>query len=400
MTLPKLILITDGFPYKEGSESYLKSEIDVLRTRFNLEIICHYPKQDTDPFDYNGIKVSVYSEKPTIINYLKVATSPYLYQELFVEFKRTFLLNITKFKVAFKYLLSAFSFSYFLSRKHHNADVYYSYWITAKTFGLCLNNDKFVCSRAHGFDVYFHRHPSSYLPYRKVLFSRVDYLSFISKQGLRYSQSLFNNHDVFHVNYLGLHSINKFIPIREKSEIHLVSCSSVIALKRVNLVVEYLCQTNHIIKWTHIGSGPLLEDLKKLAGQKLDKTHIKYEFLDYMENNEVLKFYVSQQPDLFINVSETEGLPFSIIEAYSCSIPSVATNVGGVKEVLVQKGKFLIDPNGVCGGLEKAIQHYLNLSISEKNKVRRKAYDKWKESFEANANYEKFADDLMDKKDI
>lgn len=50
--------------------------------------------------------------------------------------------------------------------------------------------------------------------------------------------------------------------------------------------------------------------------------------------------------DIFLSASEQELLPMSILEAMNCSLPVVATDVGGVKEIIGKDNKYgiLIEP--------------------------------------------------------
>ena len=47
--------------------------------------------------------------------------------------------------------------------------------------------------------------------------------------------------------------------------------------------------------------------------------------LDYYKNNII---------DIFINLSASEGIPVSIMDAISFGIPCIATNVGGTGEIV------------------------------------------------------------------
>ncbi len=54
--------------------------------------------------------------------------------------------------------------------------------------------------------------------------------------------------------------------------------------------------------------------------------------------------YISEA-DLFVLLSDHEGLPVTIIEALSCSVPVVASNVGGIPEVLSLEYGFSVENN-------------------------------------------------------
>lgn len=46
-------------------------------------------------------------------------------------------------------------------------------------------------------------------------------------------------------------------------------------------------------------------------------------------NQLVYDFYRNNDVDVFVNLSESEGIPVSIIETISFGVPVVATDVGG-----------------------------------------------------------------------
>ena len=71
---------------------------------------------------------------------------------------------------------------------------------------------------------------------------------------------------------------------------------------------------------------------------------ITYEFKGNVDNAEILKYYRENSIDCFALLSEHEGAPVSIMEAESAGIPIVATDVGGVRE-LVDGNGFLLSSN-------------------------------------------------------
>lgn len=93
------------------------------------------------------------------------------------------------------------------------------------------------------------------------------------------------------------------------------------------------------VRWrlTLVGGGPLLNEYKQLAQRLgIDK---KINFVG--ETRDVIEYL--KQADIFVLLSKSEGLPLSIIEAMREGIPVVASDVGGVSELL-QHGRqgFLV----------------------------------------------------------
>ena len=104
-------------------------------------------------------------------------------------------------------------------------------------------------------------------------------------------------------------------------------------VKRVHRILETLQQIVDInIEWTHIGGGALKERLE-LDIEKLPK-NIKVNLLGELTSTDIYKLYKENSYHIFVNVSESEGIPVSIMEASSFGIPVIATNVGGVGEIV------------------------------------------------------------------
>lgn len=87
-----------------------------------------------------------------------------------------------------------------------------------------------------------------------------------------------------------------------------------------------------------------------------------------------IKFYGSQanvhlylsDKDIFVLPSLYEGMPMSIIEAMGTGLPIVATNVGGIPDMLNQDSALLIEPEetAIAGAFE---EYYLDSQLRERH---------------------------------
>ena len=64
-----------------------------------------------------------------------------------------------------------------------------------------------------------------------------------------------------------------------------------------------------------------------------------------MTHENVLKWFEENPADVFVNVSSSEGLPVSIMEAFSYGIPAIATAVGGMPEIVTEDCGVLLKPD-------------------------------------------------------
>ena len=112
------------------------------------------------------------------------------------------------------------------------------------------------------------------------------------------------------------------------------------------------------VLWTHIGDGPVLPALMAMAGHALSR-NFQIRFTGGLANARVMEFYREHPVDVFVNVSASEGLPVSIMEAQSFGIPVVATAVGGIPEIVTdQNGRLLAanpSPSEIADGLQEFV---------------------------------------------
>lgn len=92
------------------------------------------------------------------------------------------------------------------------------------------------------------------------------------------------------------------------------------------------------IRFVIVGDGPLKDELHEYAKKLNVAEHVI--FMGYRSNvQQILPDF-----DIFLLTSETEGLPLTIYEAFASKIPVVATNAGGIPEVIKNKETgFLTD---------------------------------------------------------
>ena len=283
----------------------------------------------------------------------------------------------------------------------------YSYWMNQACMGgiLAAKNLQWpVVSRAHGGDLYTERHRGNYLPWHRWKAHNLDHIFPVSHFGSRYLSDRYPEiKDRIHVHYLGTAKSEKGIRRPGESDsLHLVSCSSIIPLKRVELILETVVDLYRQLKddgataqarirWTHIGDGPGFGDLKEKA-RPFQHPDLQVDLLGRMEPELITEFYIREKADLFINYSTTEGIPVSIMEAFSCGIPAAAPETGGIPEIVNRDTGILFGvdehPAEVAGKL-KAV-----FAADSLVKMGGHAYSMWRNKFDMDKNYRGFSDFL------
>jgi glycosyltransferase involved in cell wall biosynthesis len=164
-----------------------------------------------------------------------------------------------------------------------------------------------------------------------------------------------------------------------------------VPLKRLELLVEALMQASIPIEWTHIGDGETWEAVTS-AAQKLP-SNVKATFLGRLPNAQVVEYLTHNPTDLFINVSSSEGVPVSIMEALSMGIPVLATAVGGSPEIVDDTVGRLVPANISAADLVNEIETIAQHTGYET--LRSNARNRWAERCDASALYQQFCQSIL-----
>lgn len=270
--------------------------------------------------------------------------------------------------------------------------VLYSYWLYEAAYIAARLKGKFpgsrFVSRCHGYDLYEIRHPNGYLPFRDYIMGSADAVYPISEDGKAYLDRLYEGkwNDKVQVMRLGTddHGMN---PEKESGIPTLVSVSNLVGVKRVDRILDALKDCEQPVRWFHFGDGPLRQALEQKAEEL--PSHIEYRFMGAVPNETLMDFYRENHVDVFLNVSASEGVPVSVMEALSFGIPAVATDVGGTHEIVLEGQNGYLLPSGFTNEmLLKAVSKVLRDSSCED--LRRQARAIWKSTCDAGINYPLF----------
>ncbi len=277
--------------------------------------------------------------------------------------------------------------------------VYYSYWLSNDAAFLAKNKKKIsgICiARAHGGDCF--RDRGSH-PYRKLQLEKLDAIFPISEAGRLDLIEQGGCADKIRTARLGINKAGTAMnPKRETQEYHIVTCSHVIDLKRLDLMIDALAQIEDLsIRWTHFGDGDRMQQIQNYAENRLkERKNVRYAFTGEILKDDILKFYAAEPVDLFVNCSDAEGIPVSVMEAMAYGIPAVARDVGGNSEI-VQSGVNGILLPTVCSAQElaDAIRQILSLQEKEAEVLRTAAYETYVSKFDAKKNYAEFWEEIQ-----
>lgn len=104
-----------------------------------------------------------------------------------------------------------------------------------------------------------------------------------------------------------------------------------------------------------VGDGPSRPELERLRGE-LELEGL-VEFAGAMEHQGVLRSW--HQASVAVLSSENEGMPVCLMEAASCSVPAVATAVGGIPELIDHGVTGLLVAPGDADALAAGLQQLL-----------------------------------------
>lgn len=389
----KLNLFTASYPSSFG-ESYLNNEIPILVKHFSkIEIfpfdlkegICHPLDSSISitPFDRTNREFS-------LLDYL------ILLKIIFIEFlgsnKRFyFLKNLKKHLAIAKQGLKLSK--WLESQELNRDDAFYSFWMNEWAMALAIlkMRDKVAnfVFRVNGYDIYDERHEGNYLPFRSFIYRYTSLIIPLSITSEKYVKSKSKLHHKIKHSYFGTRDFGEAIK-RKKREFTVFTCSSAIPLKRLEKIANALSLMDISVVWVHHGEGETIERVREFLLNSKSKVDfiLSPKVSDY---SKVIEIQKGLAPDVFVNLSETEGLPVSVIEALSLGTPVLLNDVGSCKELVNEDTGILVSVDESPANIAEKMFTFM----PDKNKFdRSKIRQFWREKFSAEVNYSKFAKEL------
>ncbi|MDA7721304.1 glycosyltransferase family 4 protein [Acidimicrobiaceae bacterium] len=126
-----------------------------------------------------------------------------------------------------------------------------------------------------------------------------------------------------------------------KADVNLLIISRLVIQKNINIVIEAMeLLDNKDLKLSIIGEGG---EFSKLQGVIHDlNLQNRVRLLGKIDNNKISQFLLTA--DIFIQASDYEGLPHSVLEAINYEVPILSTEVGGCKDLLNDGERGFIIP--------------------------------------------------------
>lgn len=395
-----LILFTDSFPFG-NAEPFLETEIIFLAQQFEHILLI--------PFSARG---TITRSLPKNVHF----TDP-LWPEKWSFRKKVWhgvlnraslsihLREFFQFRVyARKKNFSAWLYSLIVTRHlccqpnlmkviRANAQaVFYFYWGMNSSWLIPFLRERFplakIVTRFHRIDLYSYlAENADYMPMQSELLRYASRSVFISRDGLNYARKKFGaafRGDVFPLGVFD----HGMTPGSADGVFKIVSCSRMVPVKRLNIIIEALALIDFPVEWTHLGDGPLRRKLTETVFNL--PPYIRVNFLGQKNNQEVVQYYATHPIDLFINVSSSEGIPVSIMEALAAGIPVLATSVGGTPELVDSRVGGLL-PSSINGQqLSQQIISFKKRLLEEGESLRQMARVRWAEKACAEVVYENF----------
>lgn len=402
-----LCVLSNKFPYGK-MEAYMESEVDYY-TRFEEVHICSLLYDRNTDRDQriipDSIKVTPINNAGKL-NRIVWGVSALFDPNFYGEIKRL----AAEHRLSIRRLYHVFNY---LSRAHRDAGVIvkrigrelegkkvvlYSYRFEYHPYVAILVKKKLhledcvIVSRAHRYDLYEERNPVAYIPMRYAILRDIDFVYPCSLHGERYLKERFPAfQEKIKASFLGTKDYGLGQEkTDDENELRIVSCSNAVPVKRLDKIVETMRNiTGYRVNWTHYGDGPLMDSLRSEV--KTLPSSVTVNLMGNTANRDIMENYKKQYFDLFINLSDSEGIPVSIMEALSFGIPCVATDAGGTPEIVENNVNGLLvsvetDPKEIAARISENVDHL--------RQMRRYCREFWRRNYCAETNYSQFITQL------
>ena len=388
--MAKIMVINAFYPYQKG-ESFLEKELEYLNHDITVvPLFADFSITQFKQYKSNSrikiFNISSFSFLKKIKFYFKTLINPLFYKELKGK-------DLKKIISALRF----FSRSYYCATEIikgleiSSFDLIYSYWLNIPALTCVLlkqNHKELKCvSRGHRVDLYEDCNSLNYIPFRKFILNELDYVLPISDDGKNYLKNHYSLPES-KIELMRLGTSDYGLANYNKSHVfRVVSCSWMRPVKRLDLLFDSLQLLDFEVEWTHIGDGEtynyIFEKIKE------SRKNIRCNLVGNLTNDEVAHFYKDRSFDVFVNVSESEGIPVSIMEAESFGLVIIATDVGGTREAINNNG-ILLKKECTKIDIANALRYVYELPYDDYMHLRIQSRKIWESNYCAINNYNKF----------
>lgn len=281
--------------------------------------------------------------------------------------------------------------------------VFYTFWRGGSTLALAWLAPRraraAAVTRVHGYELYEDRFDPPFQPWHPWLYETLSLTATISQHGLDYLLRAGVAAARLGLFRLGTEAAMTQARTSDDGALRLVSCSHVTAVKRVPHIAEAViafatAHPERPVRWTHFGDGPELATVR--ARVRAAPANLVTALPGAVANRAVLDHYAAEPVDVFLLLSASEGLPVSIQEAAAAGIPVVATDVGGVREIVGGDNGVLLAADPTPAAVVRALEQVLLDTDPGRRAARREASRRrWVEGFDAETNHTRFAQRLQ-----
>lgn len=407
-----ILLFTNSYPYSGAAEqTFIENELVLLQERYHRvalvpitrsgELRSYLPTLELDEGFSSFLENE---ERPGIRRYVRILRqffSPVFYSELIKH--PEIILNRNSVTIMLWWLLRARATEKWLKQRVSSDPdlktqdiIMYTYWCSPVTLGAGFFCDtkkgRYAISRVLGSDLYEDQHENNYIPFRFATLKQIDRLFVVSDLGKKYLQT---RYPAFSGKYttsrIGVPDPGFLVRPSGDEIIRIVTCSYLVPVKRIDLLMDGLRilaekRPDWEIHWTHIGNGPLKDELEKKAGDNMP-SNLTCHFAGFIPS--IYEYYQNHQIDIFMNTSKSEGIPVSVMEAESCGIPIIATAVGGNPEIVTEECGVLLSPDPQPDEIAEAIIS----QVSDRTRLqlqREGSRKKWSDMFDSYKNFSGF----------
>lgn len=395
-----LYLFTATFPFGWG-ESYIKAELGELSKYFHqIYIFPRSAKGKLQPLPWNNVTVvqppdpAVFKSSRSLLLRNMFLVTSILWKDIFKHKNKLFSVKKTRLRLA-ELAIALHLLDFIKTHKTNKPIIYYSFWMNEWALALALGKKKGIIPgfsfRILGYDIYDELWQEGYIPFRNFIYSQCTRVYAVSKRAADYVKKKGYFPSKVEHSYFG--TVDHGFCASREDVFTILSCSRLYPVKRVPKIAEAIGRLPFPVKWIHHGDGECLPKVRAIVESFTGNVSFEHS-LPLDEHEKVLQKFHEWCPDLFINYSESEGLPVTLIEAASFGIPILATDVGGTSEIVNEKTGILVPAD--CS-VEQMVENIIAFTKSSMNSAEghRQVRKFWEENFAAGKNYRLFFEKLV-----